>query len=121
MATLHQKLAVAVVLAALFGTLWALYRAYSGSLTRRLVVAGWCVAALVLVEGVIGSVLGITGARPDSGSHFVVGPLTLLPLPLALFMSRRLRLRAAAIVVATGWVVTTGLALRATGSGGLGA
>jgi len=108
------------VLGALLGTLWAWYRAYTGSTTRRLLTAGWIMSGLTLLEGAIGAVLGATGSRPGSGAHFIIGPLTLLPLPAGLVASRWLSPRAAAVAVAAGWLLTTGLALRATGSGGLG-
>ncbi|MBV8086039.1 MAG: hypothetical protein JO247_14620, partial [Chloroflexi bacterium] len=76
MATLHQKLAVVVVLGALLGTLWAGYRAYAGSITPRLTALSWLMAGVTLLDGIIGAVLGLTGSRPDSGAHFIIGPLT---------------------------------------------
>jgi hypothetical protein len=118
--TLHQKLAVVLVLATLLGALWALYRAYTGDLSRILVLAGWVVVGLLAAQGVLGTVLGLSGDRPADASHFIVGPLTLLPLPAAQLLARAMRPRRAAVALAAGWLLTVGLALRATGSGGLG-
>ena len=119
MAAIHQKLAVALVLAALGVTIWSLYRAYGGGATVRLVRASWVMVAAVSLQGAAGTFLGITGNRPADWTHFVFGPLTLLAMPVSLLIADRLKLRGAGFVVAAGWLLTFGLALRATGSGGL--
>jgi heme A synthase len=120
MVLIHQKLAVVIVLAALLGTLWALYRLYTGDVSRRLIAAGWVLVALLAAQGIFGALLAFSGDRPASGLHYLVGPLTLLPLPIALLAAGRFQQRRAALLLALGWLLTVGLALRATGSGGLG-
>lgn len=119
MATLHQKLAVVIVLGSLLGTIWAAYATYKAHELGRLVVASWVGVAALLAQAVMGTVLGFTGTRPADGSHFIFGPLTLLALPVTLWMARDRQGRVAPALLLTGWVVTLVLSLRATGTGGL--
>ena len=119
MATLHQKLTVAIVLAALGGSIWAGYAAYKSRPSPRLRAAGWAMVAALLLQGVSGAVLAAAGNRPAEPLHFIVGPLTLLALPAALLAGRGRSGRADGLIALAGWLVTFGLALRSAGSGGL--
>lgn len=118
--TAHRELAVAIVLVALVGTIWA---GYVASRTRgggSLGVYASATTALLVLQAIFGIVLAATGARPQDGTHFLFGPLTLLTLPGARGIARfpSWTSRTQAIVVAAAWVVTLGLSLRAVGTGG---
>lgn len=119
MATLHQKLTVVIVLAALGGSIWSGYVAYKGHLAPRLRTAGWVMVVALVLQGASGMVLGLSGNRPVDASHFVFGPLTLLVLPIALLAGRGRSQRAESLIAFAGWLVTFGLSLRAAGTGGL--
>ncbi len=119
--TAHRELAVAIVLVALLGSIWAGYvasRMRGGG--RRLGLYGSATTAVAVLQAIFGIVLAALGARPQDGLHFVFGPLTLLSLPVARGIARtpRWTARTHAVVIAAGWVVTLGLGLRAVGTGG---
>src|SRR5947209_6173527 len=118
MATLHQKLSVVIVLGALLGTLWAGYVAYKGTSINRLRTASAVAAVVLLAQGLFGAVLGITGGRPAEPAHFVVGPLAVLALPVALLLARGRSGRGAPAVLLLGWLITLGLGLRSVCTGG---
>jgi hypothetical protein len=119
MAWVHQRLSVVVVLLVLLGTMWAGYSAYRGRAAGRMLwYAGLAITALVL-QGVLGAALALTGSRPADGTHFVFGPLALLSLPVALLLRRGRTQRAGALVLFAGYLVTLALSLRALGTGGL--
>ena len=119
MATLHQKLAVVIVLASLGGAIWSGYAAYKAVDSPRLPTAGWVTAAAIALQAIAGSVLALGGNRPAEPWHFVFGPLTLLALPVAILAGRGRSSRTASLIVFAGWLVTFGLSLRAVGTGGL--
>lgn len=119
MATLHQKLTVAVVLAALGGSIWSGYVAYKARDAGRLRAAGWVMVAALVLQAATGLVLALGGNRPAEQLHFIVGPLTLLGLPIALLAGRGRSPRTEGLIVCGGWLLTFGLSLRAAGTGGL--
>jgi Zn-dependent protease len=118
--TAHRGLAVAIVLIALLGVIWAGYVASRMRGGGRLGLYGSLTTAALALQAVFGIVLAAAGARPQDGLHFLFGPFTLLALPgargIAAVQSGSPRTRA--VVVAAGWVVTLGLSLRAVGTGG---
>ena len=118
--TAHRELAVAIVLLALLGTMWAGYAAWRMRVGGRLALYGSVTTAAVVLQAVFGIVLAALGARPQDGLHFVFGPLTLLALPGARWFAalRPASHRSRAVAIAVGWVVTLGLGLRAVGTGG---
>jgi hypothetical protein len=118
-ATAHQKLAVAIVLLALFGTLWSGYFAYKGRASPQLRTTGMVMVALLAAQAVLGIVLAAQGVRPQDGLHFVWGPAAIVALPVALGLGRGRAPRIEAIIATAGWVLTLALSLRAVGSGGL--
>lgn len=120
MATAHQKLAVAVVLLALLGTLWSGYFAYKGRATRQLRAAGLMMVAVLAAQAVLGIVLALQGVRPHDSLHFVWGPAAIVALPLALGLGRGRAPRTEAVIATAGWLLTLALSLRAVGTGGLG-
>jgi hypothetical protein len=117
--TLHQKLAVVLVLGALAGTIWSAYRGYRSAPLGRLRLVTWVMSAALLLQGAFGAALGLAGGRPAEAAHFVIGPLTVVALPVAVVASSRLTERRASLILAVAWALTFVLALRATGSGGL--
>jgi len=118
--TAHRELAVAIVLIALFGAIWAGYVVSRVRGGRRLAIFGWVATAALVLQALFGIVLAAAGARPQDGLHFLLGPLTLLALPAGRWLARteRWTARTRAIVVAGAWLVTLGLSLRAVGTGG---
>src|ERR1700726_4317336 len=106
MATLHQKLAVVIVLAALGGAIWSGYAAYKAAYGPRLRTAGWVAVAAIAVQAIAGSIQALGGNRPAESSHFVVGPLTLLALPVAMLAARGRSPRTESLIVFAGWLVT---------------
>ncbi len=76
-------------------------------------------SGLIGVQALLGIVLAVMGNRPaDGATHFVVGPLTLLVLPMARRTASGRSDRAESAIVAVAWFVLMLLALRAVGSGG---
>ncbi len=76
-------------------------------------------SGLVGLQAAFGIALAIMGNRPADGTtHFVVGPLTLLVLPVARRVAAGRSERAASAILAVAWFVLMLLALRAVGSGG---
>jgi hypothetical protein len=116
--TAHQKLAVVIVLMSLGGTLWSAYSAYHSRLNGRLIFFTWTAVAAIGVQALVGVILGVSGARPDDGLHFVFGPATLLALPISERLSRGREPRRAALILGAGWFITLVLSLRAVGTGG---
>ncbi len=120
MAAIHQRLSIVIVLLALVGVIWSAYRARHRLAGGRLLWYGWAIVAGLLLQGVLGAWLALSGGRPADGSHFVVGPLALLALPVAQRAAGGRPPRAGSLIVLAGWVVTLALSLRALGTGGLG-
>lgn len=118
--TAHRELAVAIVLVALLGSVWAGYVASRMRGGGRLGLYSSATTAVMVLQAIFGIVLAALGARPQDGLHFLFGPLTLLSLPVARGIARapRWTARTHAVVIAAGWVLTLGLGLRAVGTGG---
>jgi heme A synthase len=75
------------------------------------------VIALVVVQVAIGIVLVATGDRPQQLIHWFYGAATLLTLPLAMLIGKRLGGREERIWLAGGAVMTLLFALRAIATG----
>jgi heme A synthase len=75
------------------------------------------VIALVAVQVAIGVVLVATGDRPQQLIHWFYGAATLLTLPLAMLIGKRLGGREELIWLAGGAVMTLLFALRAIATG----
>lgn len=119
MLAIHRALTVVVVLVALAGAIWAAYLAYRQRSSARLAWTGTAATAVIALQALFGIVLAVQGDRPHDQIHFVIGPATLLALPAARVLARDRGEGARRLILAAGWVVTLGLALRAAGSGGL--
>jgi hypothetical protein len=74
------------------------------------------IAAIVL-EVIVGIVLVATGSRPQELLHWVYGAATLLSLPLAMSVGRRLGGRDERVWLAGGAVLTVLFVLRALATG----
>ena len=98
--------------------MWAGYVASRPRGSGRVALLGSVTTVAIALQAVFGVVLATAGQRPQDGLHFLFGPLTLLALPAARWAGRGREDRAHALIVALGWLVTLGLALRATGTGG---
>jgi hypothetical protein len=75
------------------------------------------VIALVAVQVVIGLVLVAAGHRPEQPLHWFYGAATLLTLPLAMSIGKRIGGRDEQIWIAGGAVLTVLFALRAIATG----
>jgi hypothetical protein len=73
--------------------------------------------ALVAVQVVTGLVLVLTGERPAQLIHWFYGAATLLSLPLAMLIGKRIGGREEQIWLAGGAVMTVLFALRAIATG----
>lgn len=72
---------------------------------------------VIAIEVVVGIVLVATGSRPQELLHWVYGAATLLTLPLATSVGRRLGGRDERVWLAGGAVLTVLFALRALATG----
>jgi heme A synthase len=115
----HRSLALLVVLLALGGSIWAVHDWLGrGAVHPRLLTFTIAMSAVVGLQAVIGIVLALMGDRPvDGATHFVVGPLTLVVLPVARRIAAGRSDRAASAILAVAWFVLLLLTLRAVGSG----
>lgn len=116
MATAHQKLAVAIVLLALGGTVWSGYVAYKAGAGARLRTATRLMIAVLGAQAVFGIVIALLGSRPQDPLHFVFGPAAILALPAATRLGRGRQERTVAFIRAAGWLLTLALSLRAVGT-----
>jgi len=117
-ATVHQKLAVVIVLLALAGTMWAGYAAYRGLRVDRLRLAGRVMSTVLALQAALGIALAVAGNRPADSLHFVYGPVLLFSLPVADIFTRGRTQQGKAVVLAAGWLLALALSLRAAGTGG---
>ena len=108
------------MLLALGGTIWAVHDwLRRGAVHPRLLTFTVAMSALIGLQALFGIALAIMGDRPvDGATHFVVGPLTLVALPLARRVAGGRSDRSQSAILAVGWFALMLLALRAVGSGG---
>jgi heme A synthase len=121
MVAVHRALAIIIVLLSLIGTLWAVHGwLRRGSVHPRLKAFSVAMLGVIGVQALFGIILAIQGDRPADGTtHFIVGPLTLLVLPIALRVSAGRSDHASSATLAVAWFVLLLLTLRAVGSGGV--
>jgi hypothetical protein len=114
---LHDRYGFVLMLIAAVGALAAI-----AGLFRPRILPAVCVylrvqIALVGVQVVIGLVLVATGDRPQQLIHWFYGAATLVSLPLAMLIGKRLGGREEQIWLAGGAVMTLLFALRALATG----
>lgn len=84
-------------------------------LFQRLLIA---TAAVGAIQGLVGGLIFLTGARPGDNLHFVYGGIVLLALPIAYVYSDQKRTRRDLIIMVIAVVAVIGAGVRAfmTGS-----
>jgi hypothetical protein len=75
-----------------------------------------CAVAAAL-EAVVGLILVATGDRPAEGIHFFYGAATVVPIPLAQLMARRVSARDEMLYLLAGTVATVLFGFRALTTG----
>ncbi|MBJ7594382.1 MAG: hypothetical protein JF886_05870 [Candidatus Dormibacteraeota bacterium] len=108
------------MLLSLGGSIWAVHDwLRRGAVHPRLITFTGAMSGLIGLQALFGVALAIMGNRPSDGAtHFIVGPLTLVALPLARRVAAGRSDRAVSAILAVGWFVLMLLALRSVGSGG---
>lgn len=81
---------------------------------RRFLIA---TGALGVVQGIIGGLVFLTGARPYAALHFVYGGIVLLAIPIAYVYSDQKRVRRDVIIMVIAVVAIIGAAIRALATG----
>ncbi len=115
--SIHARLGLAVVaVAAVAAVLVLVARQRPGSLPTVRVFVRLCAAAAA-VEAVVGLVLLVAGNRPAEGIHFFYGAATVVPIPAASLMARRLGAREEMLYLLVGAVATALFGLRAITTG----
>jgi len=116
--TLHARLGVAVILVAAVGSeLVLLARARPGWLPTVRVFVRLCAVAAAL-EAAIGLGLLVAGNRPAQGIHLFYGAATVLPVPAAQLLARRVGARDELLYLLAGTVAIVLFGIRAITTGG---
>jgi heme A synthase len=85
---IHQRLAHAVLLLGLVGTLWAAQNIWRRRVSPALRAYLRLTEAAIVLEAAVGVALVISGRRPSQGIHWFYGPAILLSLPVAWVLTR---------------------------------
>jgi hypothetical protein len=115
----HAQLSTAVVLYAFIAGLWGLLnyvrkRGVDGTLWGILAIA----EILFLAQGVIGSILFFTGARPERSIHILYGVVTAISIPAYYSYSKGRDDRRASFNYALVCIFLAGIGFRAIGTAG---
>ena len=115
--SVHARLGAAVVVVAAVGAVLLLVaRRRPDAIPTVRVFIRLCAVAAGL-EAVIGLVLLVAGDRPAEGIHFFYGAATVLPVPLAELMARRVGARDEVVYLLAGVTATALFGLRAATTG----
>jgi heme A synthase len=114
---LHDRYGFVLMVIAAVGALAAIAALFRPRILPAVRVYLRIQIALVGVQVLIGLVLVATGDRPQQLIHWFYGAATLLSLPLAMLIGRRLGGREEQIWLAGGAVMTVLFALRALATG----
>jgi len=114
---IHDKFGVVVAIVAVVGAIAAIVALLRPTILPAVRVYLRLTVAAVAVQVVIGIVLVATGSRPTQGLHWFYGAATLVALPLAMWIGRRLGRREEPLWVMGGAVGTLLFAFRAIGTG----
>jgi heme A synthase len=114
---IHDRYGVVLTVVAAVGAVAAIAGVFRPRMMRvvRLYVRG--ITALIALQVAIGLVLVATGDRPQQLIHWFYGAATLITLPIAMFIGKRLGGREEQIWLAGGAVMTLLFALRAIATG----
>lgn len=113
----HRVFAVGVIVLATCGSIAAIVGVFRPHLLAAVRICLRITIAAIASEAVIGIVLVASGNRPQQGLHWVYGAATLLTLPLAMSVGRRLGGRDERTWLAGGAVLTVLFSLRALATG----
>jgi hypothetical protein len=113
----HQRLAVAVVILALAGTLWAAANTLRGAASPGLRAYLVLTEGIVVVQALVGVGLLIAGRRPHESLHYIYGPAVLLALPVAFVLRGREGSRGEPAALLGGSLGLLLLAIRAIATG----
>jgi hypothetical protein len=117
--TIHGRFGVAVVLVAVVGVLLVLLaRVKPASIPTVRVYVRLCALAAG-AEAAIGLVLLITGHRPTEAIHLFYGAATVIPIPAAELLARRVRPGAEVTYLLAGVAATALFGLRAVTTGSM--
>ena len=115
--SIHERLGVAVVFVAAVGAVLALVaRRRPDALPTVRVFIRLC-AATAAVEALVGIVLLLAGNRPAEGIHLFYGAATVLPIPAAELLGRRVPPRTEMAYLLAGVAATALFGLRAVTTG----
>jgi hypothetical protein len=115
--SIHADLGAALIVVSLVGALLVLVaRGRPGALPTVRVFVQLC-AGTAAVEALIGIVLLLAGNRPAEGIHFFYGAATVVPIPLAQVMARRVGARDELFYLLIGTVATALFGFRALTTG----
>lgn len=113
----HQRLGYALLAVLAAGLLLALLTVRDQRLLPTVRSYVWLAIAAVSLQGLLGILLAVTGARPAEGLHFLYGPLVLVTLPLTLLFCRGAGQRREAWTLTVGFLLAVLLAVRALMTG----
>lgn len=91
--SVHARLGIAVIVVSLIGGVLALVARSRPDLIPTVRVFVRLCAATAGVEAVIGLIMLATGQRPAEAIHFFYGAATVVPIPAAELLARRVRPR----------------------------
>jgi hypothetical protein len=117
--SLHGRIGVAVIVVSVVGAALALVaRRRPGNIPTVRVFVRLC-AATAAVEALIGIALVIGGHRPTEAIHYFYGAATVVPIPAADLLARRLKPEAEMVYLLAGVVATALFGLRAVTTGSM--
>lgn len=115
--SVHARLGVAVIVVAAVGTLLAFWaRARPSAVPTVRVFVQLCAVAAA-VEAVLGVVMVVTGNRPGQAIHYFYGAATVIPIPAAELLARRIRPESEMLSILAGVAATALFGLRAVTTG----
>lgn len=115
--SVHARLGVAVIVVALIGAVLALVARRRTDLVPTVRVFVRLCAATAGVEAVVGLVLLATGSRPTEAIHLFYGAATVVPIPAAELLARRLQPRDEMLYLLGGAVAMVLFGIRAVTTG----
>lgn len=120
MVGIHQRIAMAVLLLGVVGTVWAAIFVYRRVPSPGLRVYVRLSAAVISVQAALGIGLAIAGHRPKDDLHFFYGPAVFLSLPVAMLIGSRSDERGEHLALLGGCVAVVLFSIRAIPTGGTG-
>ena len=117
--SLHGRFGVAVILVAAVGVVLVLLARFRPANIPTVRVFVRLCAAAAAVEALIGIALAIAGHRPAETIHFFYGAATVIPIPAAELLARRVRPEAEVMYLLAGVAATALFGLRAVTTGNM--